>query len=229
MRRMNALLVTTDSGLVNYFAHATQEIGLETHASYSPDEVSNQLNRARFEALVLDFDTVAEARPILATARQSSSNKNAVVFAVATQMKHMEQALEDRAHFVLKRPFDDEEIKRTLHTAYDLMRREHRRTFRCVANLPVRLRTTNSREILECATLNISSHGMAVSSPVPLKPADTLDIGLRLPGEFEVRASGIVVWGDEHGEGGLKIQCRNPESRHKLDSWLDSQYKHPAE
>lgn len=227
MRRMNALFVTADSGLVNTFAHATKEIGIEAHVSHSPAEISTQLNRAKFEALVLDFDTVSEARPILATARQSSSNKNAVVFAVATQLKHMEEAFEDRAHFVLKRPIDAEEVRRTLHTAYDLMRREHRKTFRCVANLPVQLRITNSRQILECSTLNVSSNGMAVSSPVPLKSAVTVDIELRLPTGFKVHASGIVVWGDEQGEYGLKIQCRNPESRHKLDSWLDSQYQHP--
>src|SRR5438874_445611 len=141
---MNALLVTADSSLINTFADLSRDLGVETHTCQSTQEISIQLNGAKYEALVLDFDTVRDARPILATARESRSNKNAVVFAVATQAKHMEQALEDRAHFLLKRPIDSNEIKRTLDTAYDLMRRENRQSFRYVATLPVRLRMTNS-------------------------------------------------------------------------------------
>ena len=82
---MNALLVTADSNLVNTFADLSRDLGLQTHACESTREISTQLNRARYEALVLDFDTVRDARPILATAQESRSNKNAVVFAVATQ------------------------------------------------------------------------------------------------------------------------------------------------
>lgn len=184
------------------------------------------MSGAKYDALLLDFDTVGDARPILASAPASPSNKNAVVFAVATETRHMEQALEDRAHFLLKRPIDSGEIRQTLHTAYDLMSREHRRGFRCAANLPVRLRMTDSqKEIFECSTLNVSGNGVAVRSPVALKLAAAVHIELQLPDGFSVLASGFVVWGDRPGVNGIKFQCSSPEARPRLDFWLDSQYR----
>jgi hypothetical protein len=77
---------------------------------------------------------------------------------------------------------------------------------------------------LQCLTTNISSNGMAVKTPVPLKLAETMDIALLLPQGGTVRATGIVIWDDKHGKCGLKLQCRGPEMRKKLDSWLDSQF-----
>lgn len=41
----------------------------------------------------MDFDTVSNAQPLLASVRDSRSNRNAVVFAIATNIEDAEQAL----------------------------------------------------------------------------------------------------------------------------------------
>jgi len=178
----------------------------------------------KYEGLVLDFDTIPAAIPVLARVRESRPNKDAVVFAVATGADRRDRALQDGAHFLLQRPIDSIEIKRTLHTAFDLMRGERRRYFRCAADLPVELMFITSGKSLQCITMNVSSNGMAVKTPVPLKLAETMDIALLLPETGTVRATGIVIWDDRHGKCGLKLQCSGPEMRKKLDSWLDSQF-----
>ncbi len=73
-------------------------------------------------------------------------------------------------------------------------------------------------------TMNISSNGIAVKTPVSLKIAETMDIALLLPEPGTVRATGIVIWDDKHGTCGLKVQCSDPEMRKKLETWLDSQF-----
>ena len=221
---MRMLLLTADPSLVTIFAGISNELGIAAESSCDSQQVSQQLNYEKYEALVLDFDTVSDAGPVLASVRQSRSNKNAVVFAVATDTKQMEKALQDRAHFLLRRPIETSAIRETLNVAFDLMLGERRRHFRCTAELPVQLTIINSGNSVKCSTINVSSNGISVATPVALKPPETVDIALVLPGGFAVLATGIVIWDDKQGKSGLRFQCRSPEMRHELDSWLDSKF-----
>jgi hypothetical protein len=69
----------------------------------------------------------------------------------------------------------------------------------------------------------VSSDGLGIKSPVPLRLGQQLEITFTLPDGFVVEATGIVIWDDKHGKSGLKFSCRQPEMRHRLDYWLDSQ------
>jgi DNA-binding response OmpR family regulator len=218
---MHVLLLTADPSLVATFTDLSKELGIEAESSGDSQEVSEQVNRGKYEGIVLDFDTVADASPVIATVRESRSNKNAIVFAVATLRDKSEQALQERAHFLIRRPIDTRTIRQTLHAAYDLMRSERRRYLRCAANLRVRLATISGAH-LDCSTINVSSNGMAITTPIPLKLAEALDIALELPDGFTVGATGTVIWDDKHGKSGLRFHCSTPKMRQKLDSWLDS-------
>jgi hypothetical protein len=192
-------------------------------SSEDRQQVSDQLNRSRYEAVVLDFDTVPDARPVLASVRESRANKNAVVFVVATDQPRTGQLL-DRAQFLLRRPIESRSVKNTLNAAYELMRGERRRHFRCAVDFPVKLTEIDSGNVVECVAMNVSNEGVAVATPMPLKPGETVDIALYLPHESVVHLTGLVIWDDQHGKSGLHFQCSGAEMRYRLDSWLDSQF-----
>ena len=221
---MQILLLTADPPLVCAFTDIAEEIGIEAQSVGDSEGFSHQLGNAKYEGLVLDLDTVRAAIPVLGSVRESRPNKNAVVFAVATGAPQRDQALQDGAHFLLQRPIENSEIRRALHLAYDLMHGERRRYYRCTSELPVELTFITSGAALQCWTMNVSSSGMAVKTPVSLRLAEMLHIALLLPDGFTLRASGIVIWDDKHGKCGLKVKCSSPEMRKKLDSWLDSQF-----
>src|SRR4029078_1767221 len=221
---IRALLLTADPLLITTFTGVSSELGIQAESSEDSDAVSHQLNRARYEAVVLDFDTVSNAGPVLASVHQSRSNKEAVVFAAATNATHINQALQGRAHFLLRRPIEAPVSRRTLYAAYDLMVGGHRRHFRCTASIQVEVKIIRSGESFQCSTINISGNGVAIASPIPLKPAEMLNISLLLPGGSTVCATGIVIWDDQHGKTGVSFQCSDPEMRHRLDSWLDSRF-----
>jgi len=151
---------------------------------------------------VLDFDTVPNAREFIAIARASRSNKNSVVFAIATNISHMEQALRDCTHFLLHRPIGASSIRKTLRSANDLMSGKRRGDFRCDAKLPVRLTNVSSGLNIDCSTMNVSSNGMAVLTPTAQTIAEVMEIALPLPDGFTIRATGIVIWDDQHGRVG---------------------------
>jgi hypothetical protein len=64
-----------------------------------------------------------------------------------------------------------------------------------------------------------------VMTSTALKLAEVMDIALLLPDGSAIRATGIVIWDDRHGKSGLRFQCGDPEIRHKLNAWLESQFK----
>ena len=97
------LFLTADPLLVSAFTDISREIGVEAQSVVDSDRFSQQLSRAKYEGLVLDFDTVPTAIPFLVRVRVAS-NIYAVVFAVATGVNDRDRALHDGAHFLLKRP-----------------------------------------------------------------------------------------------------------------------------
>ena len=147
-----------------------------------------------------------------------------MIFAVASGTSR-EQALQQGANFVFERPLEPKEIRRVLYAAYDLMARERRRYFRCTAELPVLLTQASASTDLRCTTINISSNGMALSTPFPINPGEEVRIILFLQATGPVvRANGTVVWDDKHGKTGLRFQCSIQRDQGELESWLDSNF-----
>lgn len=220
---IQALLLTADALLINNFSHLSRELGIDAQSSADPDNFSEQLNRGRYEALLLDFDTVPGVKSAMGVLRSASRGKNTVVFAVASNAESRDHALRDGAHFLLQRPIDISAMREALNAAYDLMCSERRRYYRCIADLPVLLTLHSSGATVQCSTLNVSSDGMAVSTPIPFIPAETADFALPLSSGFIVRGTAIVIWDDKHGKSGMKMRCGAPFMRQKLDEWLDNQ------
>ncbi len=200
---MRALLVTPDPWLTVNFTDISREVGIEVQTSAKTDGIPEELGRAKYEAVLLDFDMVANAMSILAAMRQNPSNRNAVVFAVATGVEQGQQALHNGANFLFKRPLEAKQVRRVLYAAYELMVRERRRYFRCAVELPVLLIHASSESDFRCTSMNISSSGMALNTPS--------------------RAIGTVVWDDKHGKSGIGFKCTTPQHQSDLDAWLDTQ------
>jgi DNA-binding response OmpR family regulator len=222
---IRALLVTPDPWLVSNFISIFRELGIDAQTSATTDGVPEELGRAKYEAVLVDFDMVPETLTILSGVRESRGNRNALVFAVATDTAHRHQALRQGVNFIFGRPFDAKEIRRLLYAAYDLMVRESRRYFRCAAELPALLTQANAGTDLKCTTTNISSNGMALRTPSSLHPGEVVQIVLFLQGAGRaVRANGTVVWDDKHGKTGVSFQCSVPEDQNELDAWLNIRF-----
>jgi DNA-binding response OmpR family regulator len=221
---IRALLVTHDHEMVGVFSDLFREIGVAVQSYGDESGAEMGLRVVRFEALVLDFDTLRKTLPIIKSLRDSHSSKNALVFAVASDSDARQRALEQGANFAFERPFQPARIKQVLHTAYGLMLRERRRYFRHAVKLTVRMRRNSGIE-LQCTTMNISRNGMAVNIPCMLDLGETLELVFTLPDvSCVVTAEGTVVWDDKHGKAGLSFQCASLEHQNHLVGWLDAQF-----
>src|SRR5260370_18464054 len=96
---IHALLVTPDPWLVTNFTNVSRELGVEAQRSATTDGIPDELGRTKYEAVLVDFDTVPGTLSILAGLRESPANRNALIFAVATAIAHRHQALHQRQTF----------------------------------------------------------------------------------------------------------------------------------
>jgi hypothetical protein len=222
---IRTLVVTRDSGLASTFSQISGEFGIAAQRTVNTStNIPEELGLAKYEALLLDFETVPQTMPILTSLRRSPANKNVVIFAVVGSADSKRRARDEGATFLLERPLGGPEIRRVLQAAYGLMTRERRRYFRCLVELPVYL-VRDSGEDITCKTINISSNGMAVSNPTTLDAGEKLHISFVLPGApSQTRARGTVVWDDKHGKTGLSVECVNPQMQMELDTWLDGHF-----
>jgi PilZ domain len=222
---IRALVVTHDPGSAATFIQVSSEFGISAQPTRGNDGgIPEELGFAKYEALLLDFETVPQTVRILTTLRRNPANRNAVVFAVVGSDDSRRRARDQGATFLLERPLKTDQTRRVLQAAYGLMACERRRCFRCVAEILVNL-VREDHDPVQCRTINISSNGMAASSPASFRTGETLHILFVLPGsQSETRALGTVVWDDKHGKTGLSMACVNSQMQLELDAWLDANF-----
>jgi len=223
---IRALVVTQDTGLTATFTDISREFGISAQKSKTRNGgVPEELSLSKYEALLIDFETVPQTVPIFTTIRQSPANRNAVVFAVVGSPDSRQRARDQGATFLLERPLEGEGMRRVLQAAYSLMTSERRRYFRCAVEIQAHMVREGGEEV-NCKTINISSNGMAVSSPAAFNLGEKLQMSLALQESgLPIRGVATVVWDDKHGKTGLSIECANALLQRKLDSWLDSQFQ----
>ena len=221
---LQAMLVSHDQEMIVLFSDMLGRMGIGVQGYTEETSAITRLGSARFEAVVLDFDTIGDAASLVARVRESPSSKSALIFGVASNHSALQCALEQGINFAFERPLRRQQIKTILHTAYGLMLRERRRYFRYAISAPVRLRRASGAE-LQCSTINISRNGTALSIPSPLELGESLEINFVVPEvQGVISARGSVIWDDKHGKAGLRFDCSTIEDQNRLTTWLDSHF-----
>ena len=72
-------------------------------------------------------------------------------------------------------------------------------------------------------SINVSSNGVALSTPKPQELGAEVTLMLKLPTGDTIGAKGVVIWDDKHGKTGIHFRCNSPEVQSQLDSWLEDQ------
>ena len=222
---LHALVITADTQLLSTFANISRELGIAAELSESRLGIPAELRRDKYEALLVDFDSVQDAGPIVEWLRTNSCNSSAVVFAVASGVATRHDALLHGANFAFERPVEAGELRRALWASYALMTEERRRYFRAALNVPIEVKTANGA-VLQGQTVNISSQGLCIATAGSFQPGESVNAVFMLPGiELSITVDGVVVWDDKHGKTGLKYSGVFANSQRMLDTWLDDQFK----
>jgi len=219
---MKASVVSPDTELIETFSSLFREKHVETVSRADGSGAIDQFSTQRFEAIVLDFDKVAESADVLRRVR--GMNHRVLVIAVASDNCRKQNAPDLGASIVIARPLVRAHIRQVLHSTYGRMLRNRQEYFRLAVDLPVWIRR-RSGSLLQCATLNLSQRGMAVSAPSPFQVGEDVNLGFAIPNaDIFVSGDGKVVWDDRRGTAGIIFDCSNPTVEKRYFAWLHDHF-----
>src|SRR5581483_7871952 len=124
----------------------------------------------KFDAVVIDCETLVETTFGLERIARSRSSNKAVVFVIARGASVVQQLWRQPAHFVLDYPIERDLLARALRIAYGLMLRERRRYYRHPVDISAQIGM--ARDSATIRVLNISEGGLAVQAMERLNVGD---------------------------------------------------------
>jgi CheY-like chemotaxis protein len=218
--KVYALLLSGNPTIIRQLTESLQQLATSTLVCSDVPSALRVLDTRKFEAIVVDLELGEQTRAVLERVRLSPSNRTTVTFAITGSKEEMQMAFDAGSNFVLERPLSVASISRTLKAAYGLIMRERRRYFRCPVTIPAAMRGENMGEVA-CQAVNISEGGMAISTPVPLKPGAHVGVEFTLPGAAAgFTAKSEICWYNEAGRAGLQFVGLSPQQQSGLQEWL---------
>lgn len=219
---MKAFVVSPGPELIETFSSLFREKHVATVSRADGAGAIDQFSTQRYEAIVLDFDKVAESADVLRRVREM--NHRVLVIAVASDDSRKQIASDLGASIVIARPLVRTHIRQVLHSTYGRMLRDRQEYFRLAVDLPVWIRR-RSGSLLQCAILNLSQRGMAVSAPSPFAVSEEVNLGFAIPNaDIFVSADGRVVWDDRRGTAGITFECSNPKVQERYFARLHDHF-----
>ena len=213
-----ALLVSADAPTIHLFSHALQALSISPDICQEVPTAVGLLNRRKFDAVIVDLQLGEQAGMILSEIRLSPSNRTAVTFAISSSDAEG-TAFRKRSEFIVERPLSAQLIRSILKPAYGLILRERRRYFRYPVSVPVTVLRTHTPEV-RCHSVNISEGGMALSTFVPLRLGEGVQVQFTLPGhEVPFSVKSTVCW-SKTGHLGVRFVSLLQEQKSDLQVWL---------
>jgi diguanylate cyclase (GGDEF)-like protein/PAS domain S-box-containing protein len=214
-----ALLVSADPVTIQQFSLALRELSISPDACQDAASAGLLLKRRKFDAVIVDLQLGDQSGLILDGVRLSASNRTAVSFGIGDNDAEATAAFRKKSQFVFERPLSPQSIQKTLKPAYGLILRERRRYFRCPVSIPVIIQR-ESRDDIRCNTVNISAGGMALSTPVPLVPGESIGIQFTLPDhETPFLTRSTLCW-SKTGHLGVRFVSMSDKHKSELQVWL---------
>ena len=217
---VRVLLVSGNIQTIDTLCHFMELMAMHVELCSDMGSASRRLCHNKFEAVVVDFEDPSEALELIKTSRGMTSHKGAVVLAILNRSSEMPDAFRAGANFTLVKPLLPAILSRTLRAAYPLMVRERRRYYRYPLQILIHL-SSSSRAEFAATTVDVSEGGMALTSSVPLKVGERINLKLALPGTKDTTTiSTEVCWNDNAGRVGLQFVGIPATAVERVKSWI---------
>jgi CheY-like chemotaxis protein len=217
-----ALLVSNDASASEILCRVLPPSGIAVERFSDAGTALDRLLQQRFDALIIDFDDPTAADEILQQARKLNSGNAPVTIALVAADVKVRDVLSTGAHFVLHKPFSEENAKTGLRAAIALLKRERRRAHRVPVQAPVELTSEDGRKI-EGILLDLSETGLEVLTAEPQASKAVFSFHFQLPdGSLEVDARGEVAWSQQNGETGVRLVEMSESTKEQLKAWVQT-------
>lgn len=217
---LSVLLVCADQTASEVLLRVLEELSIQVESCPDCARASIRANQERFDAIMVDGQSSAEVLSLLRETRASRLNHATLAVAVVPSQESIRELFSLGVNFVLYKPVAYERALSSLRAARAVMRKEKRKNGRATVHTHATIDYGTIEQ--EKATLvNLAQDGMAVLFGKKLPPTSKVYFQFQLPGQSaSVRLSGLVVWQDWNGCGGVQFVDVPKASRKLLDQFL---------
>ncbi|MGH9522452.1 MAG: PilZ domain-containing protein [Terriglobales bacterium] len=225
---MTCLLLTRDDQVIRVLRRLIEDIEIHLEVFTGADKAAEEMERRKFDAILIDCDDVHNAITVLCSVRMTAANKTSTVFAIVNGITAVTSAIDLGANLALEKPIDEYKARHALKSVHSLMVQERRRYYRFAVDIAVTIRFDDKekgkevrREVLATA-INLSEGGMAikVKSTLPQR-VRTVMLKFVMPGSQDwIEVNGLIAWADETGHAGLRFENMPFTLRERLAKYL---------
>ena len=217
--KLQALTLCRNQQAQLRLAKGLAEFDIRQQCCPSAQEALELMARGNYSALLLDFD-IPGALQLAKLARLGPLDKRPVVFAMIGASTDVGSTFQAGANFVLYKPLDDDQLKRSLRAARGFMRSERRRAKRHQAETVVYL-LYGKQMAIPTLMIDLNDEGLSIQAAQPLPAFDEVPVHFLLPGTRNaVDANAELVWADDSGRAGMFFSRLNGASKRHLKNWL---------
>ena len=183
-----------------------------------PGDPVTLFSRQKFEACVMRlYDPDAER--ILQAARNSSSNRRIVIYGIARSTQEALRFSKYGINAVFDEPLERQSVLKIVRSTHLLVIHELRRYVRIPVVTDVKLDIGSGST--NVVSVEVSSGGMSVRSPVPIASQEAVQMTTTLPGLPSLTVRAYICWAKPAEKlYGLRYDPAD-ERRLRVRSWID--------
>lgn len=218
---LSALLVCVDESAAEILRGVLKELGIQVEACPDFPRAVIRTAQQRFDVVIVDGQ-MTDVTWMLKETRLSRLNDATLAVAVVPSQEGIHELFSLGVNFVLYKPVAHDRALSSLRAARAVMRKEKRKRSRATVHAHATVDYSNVQQ--EKATLvDLAENGMSVVFGNKLPPTTKVYFQFRLPGQTSsIRLSGLLVWQDWNGRGGVQFVDVPKASRRLLDDFLKS-------
>lgn len=216
---LSALLVCLDGKAAEVLQRVLKELSIRVEACPDFARAGIRAAQQRFDVIIVD-GSKGEVTSLLRETRVSRKNDATLAVVVVPSQESIRELFSLGVNFVLYKPVAYDRALSSLRAARSVMRKEKRKDQRAPVHAHATIDYANIQQ--EKATLvDLGHNGMAVLFGKKLPPTSKVYFQFKLPGQTaSIRLSGLVVWQDWNGLGGVQFVDVPKASRRLLEEYL---------
>jgi len=220
LKSVEFLLVSDNFQTFTAVAEGLHQVGASYYFARTSEDGRDYLSRRKVQGIIVDLD-VPDARELILYLRQSTLNRNAVVFACLPSGQDSPVAFVTGANYFLPHSLTPEVVAARASAVQDILLRERRRFFRYTVSLPVHVSSSGTEQ--RAVMTSLSEGGMAVHTVKPVKYPAMIELVFDLPSGERITGHGSVAWANNEGMVGVQFQVLRDHGAAILHKWLLAQ------
>ena len=216
---LSALLVCVDESAAEILSGVLKELGIRVESCPDFPRAVIRTAQQRFDVVIVD-GRMTDVTWMLKETRLSRLNDATLAVAVVPSQEGIRELFALGVNFVLYKPVAYDRALSSLRAARAVMRKEKRKKSRAPVHAHATIDYSNVQQ--EKATLvDLAEDGMSVVFGNKLPPTTKVYFQFKLPGQASsIRLSGVLIWQEWNGRGGVQFVDVPKASRRQLDDFL---------